>query len=119
MCITEQTWQYYQKNENALVNHVYGEVHVKNANQSRKHIVCIKQPRKSLVGLMGILLANHLKICSHKTKNFKCFLFYVHLLTYQNTTFTKLWKIEAVFQFFIAPYLIHHSVIFWNNPTMH
>ena len=63
----------------------------------------------------GVLL----KIYSHKMKNFKSvLLLYFHLVT--KTTFHIVWKTEAVFSVvFIAQYLMHHSVILWNRPSMH
>ena len=45
---------------------------------------------------------------------------YVHKLTYQNKTFMYYFQIEADFSVvFVAPYLMHLSVILWNSPFMH
>ena len=68
-----------------------------------------------------ILIYGFLKIYSHKMKNFKSVLnCYVHQLTYQNTTFTHYLEDRSSFSVvFIAPYLMHHSVILWNSPSIH
>ena len=52
-------------------------------------------------------------------KILKCFYCYDHQLTYQNTTFTHYLEDWSSFSVvFIAPYLMHHSVILWNSPSM-
>ena len=66
-------------------------------------------------------LGNILKIYSHKMNNLKSvFYCYFYQLTYQNTKFMHYWKDWSSFSVvFITPYLMHHSVILWNSPSMH